>query len=106
MRALKLLLLAPAALALGGCLSYGGGEVAYSNPYQTTYPSYQAGYPTYPSYQAYPSYPAYSSGYPGQTYYSYPQQQPQPQQYYPRYDRDGDGVANNVDRYPYDPRRW
>ena len=88
MRPTKLLLLLPVAAALGGCLSYGDPVYTYSQPaYTYSAPAY-----TY-------SAPAIVAP-PGSYYYYGPSYSTS------RFDRDGDGVSNSMDRYPYDARRW
>ena len=96
MRALKLLLLAPAGLALAGCLSYGDSYGSYGN-YQ--YPATTYSYPSYTYTQPYYGQPAIVA--PSGSYYYYG-----PSASASRFDQDGDGVSNSMDRYPYDPRRW
>ena len=59
---------------------------------------YVAGVPQYPyqgRYEQYPDRGRYDQG-------RYERRQPNPT----RGDRDGDGIANRVDRYPNDPSRW
>jgi hypothetical protein len=91
----RLLLLAPAALLLGGCMTM-GDPVTY-------------GYPTYPV----ATYPAPTYGYTTPYRGSGQPAVVQPRQYYQvpapsvsSNDYDGDGVHNAADRFPSDRMRW
>lgn len=92
----RLLLLAPAALLLGGCMTM-GDPVTYGHP------NYGYAYPAYPA-PTYGSAPYYGGGQPAVV---------QPRQYYQvpapsvsSNDYDGDGVHNAADRFPTDRMRW
>jgi hypothetical protein len=104
---MKALLVAPLALLLGGCATYG---VGYSDPAYYGQPGYGYGY-SQPAY----AYPSFSAGY---YYYDDRGQRhrhPDGRAYRDRdgdgianrrdRDRDGDGVRNRDDRYPNNPRR-
>ena len=98
MRSRTLLLLLPVAAVLGGCLSYGDPVYTYSHPtYMYSQPAYAYTYPSH-------TYSSPAIVAPSGSYYYAPG-------YSSRYganwnDHDGDGVANNADRHPYDRHRW
>ena len=108
MRSIKVLLLLPVAVALGGCLSYGDPVYTHQPTYRYSQPAYTYSQPAYTYSQPAYTYSQPSYGYqaapaivaPSGSYYQYPNYSTS------RYDRDGDGVADNMDRYPYDARRW
>lgn len=92
----RILLLAPLALALGGCMSMGTPYTSY--PAATTY-----AYPTYPGTTYPPGTYGYSHGYPSQPAVVAPRSY---NYSYGSTDYDGDGVHNTYDRFPADRSRW